>query len=111
MIILSWNCRGLGNQHAVEVLSQLVREKVLKVLFLMETKQSMDEMQHIQEGLPYRCMLAISSIRKSGGLALLWMEEVDLHVQTFTLNHIDALILNDPNIPWRLAGFYGWPEE
>lgn len=56
-------------------------------------------------------MLAVSSIRRSDGLALLWMEEVDLHIQTFTLNHIDALILNDPNTPWRLTGFYGWPEE
>ena len=111
MIILSWNYRELGNQRAVEVLSQLVREKALKVLFLMETKQSMDEMQQIQEGLPYRCMLAISSIRRSSGLALLWMEEVDLHIQTFTLNHIDALILNDPNTPWRLASFYGWSKE
>ena len=77
----------------------------------METKQSIDKMRQIQEGLPYRCMLAVSSIRRSGGLTMLWMEEVDLHIQTFTLNHIDALILNDPNTPWRLTGFYGWPEE
>ena len=27
MIILSWNCRGLGNQRAVEVLTELVRSK------------------------------------------------------------------------------------
>ena len=56
-------------------------------------------------------MLAVPSIRRNGGLALLWMEEVNLHIQTFTLHHIDALILNDPNTPWRLTGFYGWPEE
>ena len=44
MKILSWNCRGLGNQRAVDVLSHLVREKAPKILFLMETKQSIDEM-------------------------------------------------------------------
>ena len=111
MKILSWNCRGLGNQRAVDVLSHLVREKAPKILFLMETKRSVAEMRLIQAVLPYRGMLAVPSVRRCGGLALLWMEEIELHVQTFTLNHIDALIMNDVNNPWRLTGFYGWPDE
>ena len=45
MSILSWNYRGLGNQHAVNVLSHLMREKAPKILFLMETKQSVNEMR------------------------------------------------------------------
>ena len=61
--------------------------------------------------LPYRCMLAVPSIRRSGGLALLWMEEVDLHVQTYTCNHVDALFFNGSNLTCRLTGFYRWPEE
>ena len=48
MIILSWNYRGLGNLWAVEVLSYLMREKAPKVLFLMETKQTVKEMKWIQ---------------------------------------------------------------
>ncbi|XP_075653649.1 uncharacterized protein LOC142624031 [Castanea sativa] len=91
--------------------SHLMREKAPKILFLMETKQSVDEMRMIQANLPYRCMLAMPNIRRSGGLALLWMEEVDLHVQTYTHKHIDALIFNGSNPTWRLTGFYGWPEE
>ena len=110
MKILSWNCRGLGNQRAVDVLSHLVREKAPKILFLMETKQSVDEMWKIQADLPCRCMLAVPSIHRSGGLALFWMEEIDLHIQTFTLHHIDALIFNGSNTSWRLTGFYGWPD-
>ena len=111
MKIMSWNCWGLQNQHAVDVLSHLVREKVPKILFLIETKQSISEMKQIQAGLPYRCMFAVPSIRRSGGLALLRMEEIELHIQTFTLNHIDALIMDDPANPWRLTSCYGWPEE
>ena len=111
MKLMSWNCRGLGNQHAVDVLSHLVRVKGPKILFLVETKRSLEEMKWIQNDLPYRCMLVVPSVRCSGGLALLWMEEIDLHIQTFTLNHIDALIMDDPANPWRLTGFYGWPEE
>lgn len=111
MKILSWYGRELGNQPTVDILSQLVREKAPKILFLKETKQSMEEMRRLQDDLPYRCMLAIPSIRRCGGLALLWMEDVNLHIQTYTLNHIDALILTNPQTSWRLTGFYGWPEE
>ena len=85
-----------------------MREKAPKILFLMETKQSVDEMRRIQADLPYHCMLAVPSIQRSGGLALFWMEEIDLHIQTFTLHHIDALIFNGSNTSWRLTGFYGW---
>ena len=53
-------------------------------------------MKRIQVDLPYRCMFVVPSIQCSGGLALLWMEEIELHIQTFTLNHIDALIKDDP---------------
>ena len=55
-------------------------------------------------------MFVVPSIRRNGGLAL-WMEGIDLHVQTFTLNHIDALIKDDLAKLWRLTRFYGWPEE
>ena len=66
MNLISWNCQGFGNQLAVEVLSHLVREKASKVLFLMETKQIVNEMQWIQASLPYSCMLAIPSVRRCG---------------------------------------------
>ena len=92
MKILSWNCWGLGNQCAVDVLSHLMREKAPKILFLMETKQSIVERSLIQAELPQCCMFAAPSIQWSGGLALLWKEEIDLHIQTCMLHHIDALV-------------------
>ena len=95
MKILSWNCHGLGNQTTVDVLSHLVREKASNVLFLMETKQSVAEMRQIQADLPYCCMVFVPSVHRRGGLALLWMADVDLHVQTYSPNHIDALITKD----------------
>ena len=95
---------------AIDVLSHIVRDKTLKVLFLMETKQFVEEMWRIQANLPYLCMLAVPSLRRRGRLALLWIENVDLHVQTNTPNHIDALISNDNSL-WRFTRFYGWLEE
>ena len=77
----------------------------------METKQSVEEMRKIQANLPYRYMLVVPSIQRKGGLALLWKEEVNLHIQTYSPNHIDALIFEETNPLWRLTDFYGWPEE
>lgn len=84
MNILSWNCRGLGNLRAETVLSHLVRDKAPQVLFLMETKQTVDEMRRIQADLHYRSMLVVLCIRRAGGLAMLWKEEVSLDIQTYS---------------------------
>ena len=84
MIALSWNCQGLGNLRASTILSHLVREKALKVLFLMETKQIVDEMKKIQANLHYDSMIAVSCVRRAGGLAVLWKANIELHVQTYS---------------------------
>ena len=46
----------------------------------METKQTVDEMRRIQAKLQYHSMLAVLCVRRAGGLAMLWKQEVDLHV-------------------------------
>ena len=61
MIALNWNCRGLGNCSAVEVLVDLVRKKDPIILFLMETKLTFREMESIKSELGFFSMLAISS--------------------------------------------------
>ena len=42
---------------------------------------------------------------------MLQKNEMDLHIQTYTQNHIDALIMSNQNSPWRITGFYGKPKE
>ena len=111
MIVLSWNCWGLGNQSAVNILSQLVREKAPNILFLMETKQTVEEMRWVQGELHYDSMLAVSRLGRRGGLAMLWNNDVDLHIQTYTENHIDTFIFTDRNSPWRITRFYGKSEK
>ena len=90
----------------------MVGEKAPKILFLMETKRIVEKMRSIQADLQYNAMLAIPCLGRMGGLAMLWKEEeLDLHIQTYTQNHIDALILNNPTTQWRITSFYGRQEE
>ncbi|XP_073056984.1 uncharacterized protein [Primulina eburnea] len=51
----------------------------------------------------------ISSIGKSGGLALLWKQPLDVHVWSTSRGHIDCVIKDQEKI-WRFMGFYGNPD-
>jgi len=51
MIVLSWNCRGLGNLSAVRALKRLVKDEDPDILFLSETKRKAVEMKSIHRTL------------------------------------------------------------
>ena len=110
MNVLSWNYRGLGNLYASVVLSHLVRQKAPKVLFLMETKQTMDKMKKIQTELRYDNMLVVPCIYRASSLAMLWNEEIT-YIFRLTLKIINAHIMTGTTNPWRLTIFYGRLEE
>lgn len=111
MIIMSWNCKGLENCRAVQVLFDLVRWKGPIILFLMETKLSIQEMETIKNEIGFQSMLAISSVRRGGGVALLWKDTITVDPQTFSLYHIDVHVNVSHQEPWRLTRVYGHPEE
>ena len=68
-------------------------------------------MRRFQNDLNFDSMLVVPCLGRRGGLVMLWKVEVDLHKQTYTHNHIDALILTNATSPWRITRFYGKPEE
>jgi len=57
-----------------------MREKAPKDLFLMGTKQTVDEMKKIQADLHYDSMRAVPCVHRASGLAMLWKVDVELHV-------------------------------
>ena len=46
---------------------------------------------------------------KGGGLALYWQNSIDLSIDTFSKNYIDAIINKGKEDSWRFTGFYGDP--
>ena len=59
----------------------------------MEMKSLKQEMDPIKNEIGFNSMLAVPSIRRSGGIALLWKDSITVDSQTFSLNHIDIYIL------------------
>jgi exonuclease III len=111
MIVLSWNCRGLGNPRTVRSLYRLVKEKKPTLVFLMETKVSRRKVSFLPSKLGLENMFVVDCRGKSGGLILLWKSMALVEIQNFNNNHINAVIKNSlDRVPWKLTGFYGHPE-
>ena len=68
-------------------------------------------MQKIKDELNFQGGLVVPCDGSWGGLAMLWKEEVNLHIQAYSPHHIDAIILIDPGVPWEITGFYGYFKE
>lgn len=44
---------------------------------------------------------------KGGGLALLWIDDVDLFISTYSARQIDAMVKNGNGLLWHFTGIYG----
>lgn len=50
--------------------------------------------------------------RRAGGLGLLWDNELDFDLLSYSQNQVDGSIQNVVDKKrWRFTGFYGYPEE
>ena len=92
MNLLSWNCRGLGNFRTVNALKEIIKKEPPKIVFLMETKSNKEWMVMVRDKCEFKNGFFVDSNGASGGLALLWKEEIRLDVQTYSQTHIDALV-------------------
>ncbi|KAL3846296.1 hypothetical protein ACJIZ3_003699 [Penstemon smallii] len=111
MNCLSWNCQGLGGRWTVRTLGDHIRATNPQIVFLMETRLSARKIDFLKNNLGF-FGVAVSSVGKSGGLALLWRKDISLSVQSMSRNHIDAFVYNnDASDVWRVTGFYGEPDS
>jgi hypothetical protein len=82
----------------------------------METRLKVCEMEKIKRrcGFTSGLMVDCTEIgrKRSGGLALLWRENLNISISSYSVNHIfgsceDVVTGQD----WFFAGIYGHPEE
>ncbi|CAI8584881.1 unnamed protein product [Vicia faba] len=99
MKILSWNYMGLRNPCRVQSLSRLTNLENTMVVFLSETRLTKVEMERIRLWCGVDSYLGVSCTgerrNKAGGIALLWKESLNLFVNSFSENHIEASFVND----------------
>ena len=55
--------------------------------------------------------LVVPKSDKSGGMTLLWKENINLEIMGYAGNFINAIVTEaDSGLKWRIIGFYGQPE-
>ena len=110
MSCVIWNCRGLGNQLAVQELVELVQAKAPSVVFLAETLADEARLDYVKDRIRFDKKNFVQRINKGGGLVLFWKSGTKVDVVSSSLNHIDATINKNSEGAWRFTGFYGEPE-
>jgi hypothetical protein len=107
MKAVAQNCRGLGNQPAVNGLLELQRAEDPDILFLSETKLIEREMDPLRWRLNMPHMVVVDSNKRSGGLAMFWKKEVNVSLRWKGRYHIDVDVTEENGTKWRLTGIYG----
>ena len=92
------------------MLRKLVQQWDLDFVFLLETKLKKKSMEKKKESIGFPNGLVIPSSGRSGGLALLWGNEIIVEIQSYLGRYIDAIVTEDSGFKWRITGFYGNPE-
>ena len=86
-------------------------EKDPTLVFLMETKFDVTEMDGVKQKVERQQGLVVPSIRRVGGLALLWKNSLQVDILSYSLGHIDAILSEEQGMKkWRFTGFYGHSE-
>ena len=77
MNLVSWNCRGLGTSSKVEAVKDLVIMALPYILLLQETKIEAGNLLSISNQIWKKNIgKAVSARGSSGGLAMLWSEDL-----------------------------------
>ena len=70
----------------------MVLEKDLTFVFPMETKFDVMEIDGIKQKIERRQGLVVPSIRRAGGLAVLWRKSLQVDIMSYSSGHIDAIV-------------------
>ena len=77
----------------------------------METKANPSRIKGLQKRLEFTQGIMVPCDGRSGGLAMLWREGVDVRFKSCSHSHIDVVVHGDGGAkPWRASGFYGHPD-
>lgn len=110
MIILSWNVRGIGNDRTFKVLQKFLHLYKPQLVFLCEAKLSVMQMNNVGKKLKLESCFTVSRNGKSGGLAMLWSQDIKVDIASFSDHHIDAEVEVENGKHMRCTGVYGHPK-
>ena len=85
-----WDCRGLGNPCIEKELADLVRAKDLSVVFLAKTWADEARLKNMLRKIRSENIFIAPRSNMGGGLVLFWRSTIDVTMEVFGTNYIDA---------------------
>ncbi|CAN0907376.1 hypothetical protein LINGRAHAP2_LOCUS24774 [Linum grandiflorum] len=95
MIIMAWNCQGLGQPRAVQALKELVETNMPDVLFLSETFIGSSRIKGLKSYLHFDGCFTVDNVGHIGGLALFWKEEYKVSINHYHRHFIDVDVVDE----------------
>ncbi|CAN1764167.1 hypothetical protein LINPERHAP1_LOCUS9160 [Linum perenne] len=96
MIILSWNCQGLGQPRAIQVVGELVKPYRPDVVILIETFVDRQRIELVRRSISFEGCFAVDNNGHSrGGLAVLWRENDVVDIKAYSSNYIDTELVDE----------------
>lgn len=115
MSLLSWNCRGMGGHlgsRKMQHLQRLIYSTNAKVIFISETKSSKVTASDLIHHFHVANSHVVPADQASGGLWLMWDEDMDLTIVQSSVNYILAYGVYKNSGPiFNLLCIYGDPSH
>lgn len=110
MLILAWNCQGVGRPLTFRALKGSVRAHRPSIILLMESRNKENKMERFRRALNYPNSFYVNPIGLAGGLALWWDSSISISVDVSSNNvvHTSCQSLHD-NKSWAMSFVYGSP--
>ncbi|KAH7526808.1 hypothetical protein JRO89_XSUnG0053100 [Xanthoceras sorbifolium] len=104
-------CKGLGNPRTFRSLRSLLRGLCPSLVFLSETRLDVGSVDRLKNSLCFEGGFEVARVGLSDGLLLLWKDDIDVEIKSFSKGHIDSVINDAEGGRWRFTGFYGEPKQ
>lgn len=113
LVVLVWNCRGLGNKAAMNAVRDLIEAHHPDIVILTKTRMARERVDRVARQLQFDGFKATETIDFSGGILLLW-NEASTKVQTIgsTEQELHTIIgVSNFRFKWLLSSVYASPRS
>jgi hypothetical protein len=81
------------------------------IVFLMETKMCNKNLDFLRIKMKFDYIFAVDSVGRSGGLILMWRDDMKVVIQNYSRRHINVTVsMGRDGKEWKFSGVYGHPE-
>ena len=77
------------------------------MLCVQETQVHKTRVENLKNTLGFDHAFAVSSIGRSGGLGIIWNNNMRVELLLYSQYHIDVILTEGDREPWRLTCVYG----